>query len=430
MSRTQLNTVRAGLRLALGGLAFAASWVAAAAAGRAGEESAPLVPGRAASGGAPANAPAGRPVAAPRDLAAAQLADALNAARQQRGTGTLAAHAGLDAEAQAMVQEAVRLLSAQPGQVLRPDVARLQRVKTGWPSLARLSAQFLRAESLDQLCRRAADCKVSGIAGLTDLGIGVAAADRGAGQKSWLALVLGARLLPAISPQLVNQGQREFELRCFLCGYDDLVRLRLSLPHSRDTLLATCRHCKCLIDVYGVDSAGRYHRPPWFMRRFSPQPVSRPLDAWLLVLQQGRRAKAGPRSGRPAVWQTAEETHRGQSGDSKDWAILLADWLAACGYEARVVLGQVAGRAQVWVVLRSDGRDYLLETTRDGGTSLRTPPRAELMRDHVPRAQFDRDGLWFRTSTEWTGDYQDQAQWRRDPWPPERDPGAIPSQTR
>ncbi len=46
----------------------------------------------------------------------------------------------------------------------------------------------------------------------------------------------------------------------------------------------------------------------------------------------------------------------------------------------------------------------------------RVPPRASVSTDYVPESQFDRTGIWFRTSRGWTAEYDNDSQWKRGPW--------------
>jgi hypothetical protein len=125
-------------------------------------------------------------------------------------------------------------------------------------------------------------------------------------------------------------------------------------------------------------------------------------------------------AGRKEVWQTAEESLRAGVGDCEDHSILLADWLLSEGYDARVALGgcrtgdgQWGGHA--WVVLRLDGREYLLEATSDvaapdgsapaqQGKELRRRRQEHLKLEGIeakadsyrPEGMFDRGRYWMR----------------------------------
>ena len=98
---------------------------------------------------------------------------------------------------------------------------------------------------------------------------------------------------------------------------------------------------------------------------------------------------------------------------------MLADWLAACGFQARVVLGKQGRSGHAWVVLNQGDADYILETTGRQANYRRTPPRAQLLGDYYPQVQFDQTGTWFRTSAKWTSAYFDERQWARAPEDPD-----------
>jgi transglutaminase-like putative cysteine protease len=169
--------------------------------------------------------------------------------------------------------------------------------------------------------------------------------------------------------------------------------------------------------VFGIDRQRQYHRPPWFLRGYQPEEVSDPLAAWLFVLTNCRYVDDMEQFGYREVWQLGEETYQTRQGDCEDLAILLADWLEAAGFEARVVLGDTDGSGHAWVVWRQDGQEYLLEATGGRGNYRRVPPRTEFATDYQPQVQFDRAGVWFRTSGKWTGEYYEGGEWSRAPGP-------------
>jgi hypothetical protein len=123
-------------------------------------------------------------------------------------------------------------------------------------------------------------------------------------------------------------------------------------------------------------------------------------------------------AGRVEVWQTPEETLRAGFGDCEDHSILLVDWLLSEGYEARVVIGEsLIGDGKwgghAWVVLRLEGKEYLIEATSDlVGPDGSAPQGKELKRlrqEHLklegieakadsyrPEGMFDRGRYWLR----------------------------------
>jgi transglutaminase-like putative cysteine protease len=116
------------------------------------------------------------------------------------------------------------------------------------------------------------------------------------------------------------------------------------------------------------------------------------------------------------AWQTAQETQALGKGDCEDSSILLADWLLSRGFQARVALGRYAERGgHAWVVVRLDGKDYLLESTEGTSGAQRPPLLAEVGSRYVPELLFDPLALFIRTQPNepWNGDFWGDATWQR-----------------
>ncbi len=109
------------------------------------------------------------------------------------------------------------------------------------------------------------------------------------------------------------------------------------------------------------------------------------------------------------VWQTSRQAYRHGWGDCEDHAVLLADWLAGMGHDARVVLGRHAEGGHAWVVLFAEGETYILEATEK--RQHRRYPLASLLPDYRPEVMFNRDWLWLNEGTPMTTDYTGSA-WR------------------
>lgn len=334
----------------------------------------------------------------------AAIAHAVNAARLEGGLTPLLPENVLQNQVE-QITAGFRAVESP-----RPTQADARRLKDSLPPLAHVSFDLLRSESRDGLVARAAAARTAKIADLTHLGVGLLQLEQR--KKTWLALVVGSKLLPPMSPELVSQGRREFDLRCLACHREQLIRLA---PPAAGVgcLLAACSSCRSAVDLYGREAGGAYHRPPWFLRGFKPAAVAGPAEAWQFVLQ-----KCDLVAGRGShdAWQTADRTYRGRKGNSCDLAILLGDWLAAAGFDARVVIGRAGDRPHAWAVVRAEGRDYILDPD-PARASHRMPPRATVLTDYVPHSQFDRRNIWFRAGPEWTADYQDASLWIRAPWP-------------
>lgn len=227
----------------------------------------------------------------------------------------------------------------------------------------------------------------------------------------WLVLVVLARILPAIDEVPLNAGERRFALHCRHCGEHFLLEIPDNGPSERGTITLRCRECGRLSQFFGIDTKGQYHHPPWFLTGHSTERVSDPVDAWLTVLTTIRYADDVGLFGYGDAWQQPEETRSRGLGDCEDTAILLADWLIADGYDARVVLGTVDGGGHAWVVLRDETAEYVLETTGGPANFMRVPPRAALMTDFTAEAQFNRGTVWYSRRITWVPTYSDPRRW-------------------
>jgi hypothetical protein len=112
------------------------------------------------------------------------------------------------------------------------------------------------------------------------------------------------------------------------------------------------------------------------------------------------------------VWQNSEQAYYYGHGDCEDHALLLADWLIGLGYEARVVIGQIAAGGHAWVVVFLNGSEYILEATdKRRPSSINDFILASRATDYRPRLQFDRTRFWENTGSSMTVNYRDK-KWR------------------
>jgi transglutaminase-like putative cysteine protease len=114
------------------------------------------------------------------------------------------------------------------------------------------------------------------------------------------------------------------------------------------------------------------------------------------------------------TWQFALETQMLGTGDCEDSAILLADWLMTRGFDARVSLGRFAEQGgHAWVVVRLDGKAYLLEATNPYLDTATPPLAADVGSRYVAESQLDRDGFFVRAKPKslWDGDYFTASKW-------------------
>ena len=109
------------------------------------------------------------------------------------------------------------------------------------------------------------------------------------------------------------------------------------------------------------------------------------------------------------IWQNSKQAYRHSHGDCEDHAILLADWLLSAGHDARVALGEYRGGGHAWVLLRLNGKDYILEsTTKRKPRSINDFILAKRATDYRPMYQFDRTRFWVNTGSKLTTNYRDK----------------------
>ena len=99
--------------------------------------------------------------------------------------------------------------------------------------------------------------------------------------------------------------------------------------------------------------------------------------------------------GRQEVWLTSAQTWKARKGDCEDHAILLADWLISMGVDARVVIGRHGDEGHAWVVVFSDGNEYIIEATHKSKLNLWSSyPLASMLPDYHPEYTFNDKYLW------------------------------------
>ena len=106
------------------------------------------------------------------------------------------------------------------------------------------------------------------------------------------------------------------------------------------------------------------------------------------------------------IWQNSRQAYAYTRGDCEDHAIVLADWLIAMGYDARVVIGKYNTGGHAWVILFEDGKEYILEATSKGRSrSINDFIFARLATEYHPAYQFNRDDFWVNTGSTFTTRY-------------------------
>lgn len=217
--------------------------------------------------------------------------------------------------------------------------------------------------------------------------------------------------------------------------------------HRADTFFSICPHCKhphaCKATIaqrginldcpscgrdYGVlapDEKGRFRFVNEYLMGYQPPAryseegsrLHEMFTIWAAVVNNCTYTKdTNDKQLNRDAWQTAVETITRGRGDCEDSSILLADWLMARGFTARVVLGRYGDLGQhAWVVAKVDGIDYLLESTEGHPSPDKPPYISDVGGRYVPETLFDRDAIYVRSNpTDHSGtDYWSSKTWVR-----------------
>lgn len=126
------------------------------------------------------------------------------------------------------------------------------------------------------------------------------------------------------------------------------------------------------------------------------------MSLWLLQLQYFDYDHDKIRR-QDETWQSVPYTWQHERGVCRDSATLLADMLAAVGYDARLAVGDLVeppnlfpgpDTGHAWVVVRDPdtGFEYLLESTQETwDRNLRVPPRTFTLPEYIPEMQVTKD---------------------------------------
>ncbi|RBP47411.1 transglutaminase superfamily protein [Roseimicrobium gellanilyticum] len=232
-------------------------------------------------------------------------------------------------------------------------------------------------------------------------------------------LVVGQRL-PAFTPEALNASRQSlFYSECTLCGRKQACQI----PRHTRSLSLECGGCRRMYAMVASGSNGQYRYVNEFLEGYEPPamyPENQPRLAELMTIW--RAVSAGCQYTQDTgtddndAWQTARETQALGRGDCEDSAILLADWLLARGFEARVALGRYAERGgHAWVIVRLEGEEYLLESTEGTTGARKAPLLSEVGSRYVPEILFDRDAFYTRIQplALWNGDFWTDKTWLR-----------------
>ena len=231
-------------------------------------------------------------------------------------------------------------------------------------------------------------------------------------------ILIAAKKVPKFDLSLFNNGQREFYVTCKKCQVSHLGKLE-----KCDLAIAVkCSQCNHSYDLIAADIVGNYHRATHYLQGYGPpneigataKTRSEEIYAiWSEVVQRCRYSKdLSGSGGRKDSWQVPPDTYSLRNGDCEDTALLLADWLIARGFNARVVIGEANGKGEhAWCVAKLNGKQYLLETTLEK-IPARLPETQQASAHYRPRYAFDRHSIYFiKKAAITTSDYFSSQTW-------------------
>ncbi len=240
--------------------------------------------------------------------------------------------------------------------------------------------------------------------------------EKGTNLAEKLQHLVKAKIPGAVGPPIraAKEGLDLVKIRCPSCADTVLYRL----PDRRCLILCKAPGCGRIILKTEADETGRLRQMPEYFEGFKPLETDRDwMGIWLLQLARFRYDHEKIRLAN-SEWKSSAATWRSGTGICRDSATLLADWLWSCGYDARIVVGQLrnsklpgGGGGHAWVVLvdRSTGKQFLLESTSmTQSARMRVPPLASLkIGEYTPKYQFVPTGYRCRaTDLGETGEYE------------------------
>jgi hypothetical protein len=293
-----------------------------------------------------------------------------------------------------------------------------ESVRGRFPHYVRLSVCALQSPSIDDLLQKAFEWSHQTDKSFTHYAI---IARTKPAHLGFECVVLTGQRLRDFEPEELSSGHESFYIMCPLCRQGQACEI----PVLMRSISLDCPHCHRPYAMLAVDTKGRYRHVHEFLTGYAP-PAHFPaginrLNEMLLIWNsviQGVRYVPDTADGNDAndAWQTAAETQRLGTGDCEDSSIYLADWLIARGFEARVALGHYAERGgHAWVMVRLEGRTYLLESTSSDVDTSRPPLLKDVGARYVPDAMVDRAGFYTRRkpSAPWDGDYWSELKWQQ-----------------
>jgi hypothetical protein len=289
--------------------------------------------------------------------------------------------------------------------------------RASWPQYQELIVFNAHSATADGLLKQISSWPDLNTSGLTHV---AAVAQPGTFGLGWSITVLVGQRLPLFTPEALNDPtQEKFYSICGLCQKGQACQI----PRHSRSLSLECPFCHRIYAMVAADSRGKFRYVNEYLTGYAP-PTHYPrgqsnlaelMSIWRAVTSECRYTPDAGDDDNDA-WQTAQETQALGTGDCEDSSILLADWLLSRGFQARVALGRYAERGgHAWVVVRLDGRDYLLESTEGTSGAQRPPLLSEVGSRYVPELLFDPLTLFIRTQPHdpWNGDFWGETTWQR-----------------
>lgn len=290
-------------------------------------------------------------------------------------------------------------------------------VRAQFPRYVKLAVCALKSPSVDDLLQKASDWSHQTEKSFTHQA--VVARARAAHFGFECVIVTGQRL-EDFDPGKLARGHDHFFVKCPLCHSAQ----GCEIPPLMRSVSLECPSCHRPYAMLAVDTKGRYRYVNEYLEGYAP-PARFPggiskLNEMLLIwnsVVHGIRYVPDLADGNDTndAWQTAAETQRLGTGDCEDSSIYLADWLISRGFNARVAVGHYAERGgHAWVIVRLDGRSYILESTNPEVDTHEPPLLENVGARYVPDAMIDREGFYTRLnpSAPWDGDYWSLAKWQ------------------
>lgn len=290
-------------------------------------------------------------------------------------------------------------------------------VQKQFPRYVRLAVCTLQSPSVDDLLQKASEWSSQTEKSFTHCAV---VARPKPTRIGFDCIIATGQRLDDFHPGELTRGQTHFYITCPLCRRGQACEVS---PRMRSVSL-DCPHCHRPYAMLAVDTKGRYHYVNEYLTGYAPPArfpagisrMNEMLLIWNSVVHNIRYVlDAADGSADNDAWQTPAETQQLGSGDCEDASIYLADWLIARGFDARVALGHYAERGgHAWVIVRLEGRTYLLESTNPEADTSRPPLLEEVGSRYVPDSTIDREGFHARRnpSAPWDGDYWTTAKWQ------------------